>query len=229
MLESNQIIVKALPKQKKALKKGLINAVLYGPKIKSVDFCLNESEFSRIFKKARETQIIEIQLNGLRQEALIHDLQYHPLTGKVIHIDFYAFEKGKEVFVKVPVEFIGVSPAVKDHGGIFIASAREIEVKCLADKIPHKLTVDISRLVNIHDEISIKDLNFPEGVLPAQLPNSVIASIVPPRKEEEVKPATEAVVSAAGEASTAAQTTANVGQTNAKTSQDAGGASVKNQ
>lgn len=224
MLKLNQTTIKALPKQTKALKKGLINAVLYGPETKSVAFCLDESEFTRVFKTAGETQVVKIQLNGTQHDALIHDLQYHPLTNKVIHIDFYAFVKGKEVSVKVPVEFIGISPAVKDHGGIFIVSAREVEVKCYADKIPQKFTVNISKLVNIHDEVSIKDLDFPDGVLASQTPETVIASIVPPRKEE-VKPADVATVTTAADVTASTQAAVSGAQTGAKTIQETGAGS----
>lgn len=186
MSNKTKLILKALPKQKKALKKGLINAVLYGPKIKNIHFCLPQKDFTQVFKSAGETQVIEIQFDGgQKQDALIHNFQLHPLTNKVIHVDFYAFKKGEEIVVKVPIEFKGVSPAVKDLGGVFVVSIREIEIKCQADKVPSKIAVDISRLTKIHDEIAIKDITFPPGVKVMQKPETVVASIVPPRVEIE--------------------------------------------
>ncbi len=195
MPKSNKITIKAIPKQKKALKKGLINAILYGSQVKNIAFCLKASDFSRVFQEAGETQVIEIQFEDTKKEALIHDLQYHPLTGMPIHVDFYAFKRGKEINVKVPVEFVGIAPAVKNLGGIFIINTREVEVRCQADIIPKKLTADISTLTKINDEIKIKDITFPKGVTPVQNIETVIASIVPPR-QEEVKQASEATVSA---------------------------------
>lgn len=211
-MSSSRLFIKAQPKEKNALKKGLINAILYGPKVKNIAFALKEKEFMNIFKKAGETQVIEIQFdNDKTQEVLIHDFQVHPINGNIIHVDFFAFEKGKEIKVKVPLEFIGVAPAVKELGGVFIVNARDIEVKCQAGKIPKKLVVEISNLKKIHDEIVINDIKFPKGVAPVQPLQTVIASVVAPRQEEvEIKP--EAAITTEATDSAQASTVATPGQ-----------------
>jgi large subunit ribosomal protein L25 len=178
--------LKAFPKTKKGRVVGFLPAILYGPNVKNRAFFIKESDFLPVFKKAGETQVVKVSFDdGQTYDTLIHDYQIHPLHNKIIHVDFYAFKKGKEIVVKVPIEFVGESPAVKELGGIFVISAREIEVQCQATNIPAKLTVDISKLKKIHDEISIKDIVFPEGVAPKQKLETIIASVVPPRREEQ--------------------------------------------
>ncbi|MTV59144.1 50S ribosomal protein L25, partial [Streptococcus pneumoniae] len=77
-------------------------------------------EFIKVYKKAGESSVIILKEGNNEHEALIHDLDVHPVTGAPRHADFYVIEKGKKVRVNVPLIFEGVSPAVKDKGAILI-------------------------------------------------------------------------------------------------------------
>src|SRR5579872_7047084 len=96
-------------------KTGKIPAVFYGPKEAATSVLVSAPEFKKVWKKAGESSVIILKdAAGAEHEALIHDIDVHPLTGEPRHADFYVIEKGKKVEVSVPLVFEGISPAVKD-------------------------------------------------------------------------------------------------------------------
>src|SRR6185369_11077860 len=118
-------------------------------------------------------------LSGLGEEkdALIHDVVVHPVSGKILHADFYAIEKGQKVTVSVPIEFMGESSAVKDKGGILVKVMHELEMEVLPKELPHALHVDISKLVELTDKIAVKDIKLPESAIITDDPEEVVAMI----------------------------------------------------
>jgi large subunit ribosomal protein L25 len=107
-------------------KAGKIPAVFYGPKEKSTPVTVSLAEFKKIFKQAGESSVITLKDGAESHEALIYAVDIHPVSGIVRHADFYVIEKGKKVKVRTPIVFDGVSPAVKDKGGILIKVLRDI-------------------------------------------------------------------------------------------------------
>jgi large subunit ribosomal protein L25 len=88
----------------------------------------------------------------------------------------------------VPLEFIGVSPAVKDLGGVLVKVLHEIEIEALPKDLPHSITVDISSLAQIDDHITAKDLSLAKGVTLVTKESDIVVlvSAVREEKEEEV-------------------------------------------
>ncbi len=179
-------------KQKpQALRKtGKIPAVFYGPKEATTPVIVSTPEFKKVWKKAGESSVIILKdAAGNEHEALIHEVDVHPLTSEPRHADFYVIEKGKKVQVAVPLIFAGISPAVKDSGGILVKVRREIEIEAAPRDLPHDLTVDISKLVQLTDVILAKDLPLPTGVELKISPDEVVASISVAKEEVEEAPA----------------------------------------
>lgn len=168
---------------------GKMPAVFYGPKEKSTPVMVSTVEFIKVYKKAGESSVIVLKDGADEHEALIHDIDVHPLTGAPRHADFYVIEKGKKVKVHVPLVFTGVSPAVKDKGAILVKVLRELEIEAAPKDLPHELTVDISSLVEFSSTIAAKDIQIPAGVTLIALPEEVVASVAEAKEEvEEVKP-----------------------------------------
>ena len=94
-------------------KEGYIPAVFYGPKEPSESISISIRDFKKVWDSAGESSIISLLVSGKEHEALIHDVDFHPVSGEPRHADFYVIEKGKKVTVDVPLEFIGIAPAVK--------------------------------------------------------------------------------------------------------------------
>ena len=149
---------------KKLRREGHIPAVFYGRLEKSTPITVDKIEFEKVFKQVGESSVIGLATEGGVHDALVHELDRDPVSGTIRHIDFYVIEKGKKVKVHVPIEFVGVSPAVKDLGGVLVKVLHEVEIEAEAAKLPHHIEVDISSLVNFESQIHAKDLKLPSGV-----------------------------------------------------------------
>ncbi len=176
-------------KQNKSLRaEGLIPAVLYGRGSENQNLAVNAKDFAKVFKEAGESTLIDLTVDNSSRKALIHDVQRNFLSNDVDHVDFYAVRMDEKTRVRVPIELIGESPAIKESGGILNRSMAEVEVEALPADLPHKFILDIGRLTELDQSLYIKDLEVPAGVEVLASPEAVIATATPPR-EEEVAPA----------------------------------------
>jgi len=164
-------------------KAGKMPAVFYGPKEASTPIKLAIVDFKKALKSAGESTVVSLEGNGIEVEVLIHDVDLDPVTDIPIHADFYAIEKGKKLEVDVPVEFIGVSPAVKDLGAVLVKVMHEIKIEALPKDLPHNLKIDISGLIDFDSVLTVQDIKFPEGVTPVDKPEEVVASVYEPKEE----------------------------------------------
>lgn len=170
-------------------KAGKMPAVFYGKKEASTPIMLPLALFEKTLKEAGESTILHLAGDGVDVDVLIHDVDLDPVTDKPRHADFYAIEKGKKLEIEVPIEFIGVAPAVKDLGGILVKVMHEVEISALPKDLPQKLEVDISALVSFDSVITAKDIKLPEGVELKVKLDDVVASVYEPKEEvEEVAP-----------------------------------------
>ncbi|MEI6191024.1 MAG: 50S ribosomal protein L25 [bacterium] len=162
---------------------GKLPGVFYGPKDPSTPIKMSLADFKKAWKTAGESTVVSLEGSGIDADVLIHDVDLHPVTDVASHVDFYAIEKGKKLSVDVPLDFIGVSPAVKDLGAVLVKVAHDIEIEALPKDLPHKLEVDISTLINFDSVIMAKEIKLPEGVTLKVKPEEVIASVYEPKEE----------------------------------------------
>lgn len=170
-------------------KTGKIPAVFYGPKEKSTPVSVDAKEFKKVWKKAGESSVIILKDEaGNEHESLIYDVDVHPLSGEPRHADFYVIEKGKKVEVDVPLNFVGIPPAVKDLGGILVKVMREMKIEAAPRDLPHEISVDVTSLAQLSDVIHAKDVPLPKGVELKVNPDDVVASIAEAKEEVEEVP-----------------------------------------
>jgi len=169
-------------------KSGKIPAVFYGPKEKSTSVTVSLAEFKKVFKTAGESSVIILKDGAQEHEALIYDVDIHPVSGIVRHADFYVIEKGKKVKVRTPIVFEGVSPAVKDKGGILVKVLRDLEIEAAPKDLPHEIKVDISPLVELNSAIHAVDIKLPNGVTLVTRADEIVASIAEAKEEVEEAP-----------------------------------------
>lgn len=175
----------ALGKKVKALRvAGQVPAVIYGPKQESVSIFLSLKEFEKTLKEAGESSVVTLSGLGKSFSVLIHDIDFDPVTSIPRHVDFYAIEKGAKVEVAVPIVFVGESPAVK-AGSNLVKVLHEIEIEAEATHLPHEITVDISNLVDINDQIHVSDLVLLDGVTFKNTPEDVVALVQDVKEETE--------------------------------------------
>lgn len=157
---------------------GMMPAVLYGPGIENVNIAVDYKEFEKTHKIAGET-LIDLSIDGASYSVLIYDTQYDPMTSEVIHADFYQPNLKNEVETHIPLELIGVSPAV-GIGGTLITNLHELLIKALPQDLPVKIDVDVSVLVDFGSHILVKDLKLPKGVTVVSHSDEVIVQAVAP-------------------------------------------------
>lgn len=193
-IEIDAKIREALGKKVKTLReKGIIPAVLYGEKTKAISLEVNYKDFEKIYKEAGESTVIKLKTKEEAKNVLIHDVARDPVSDKFIHVDFYEVRMDKPITAEVPLVFEGEAPAVKNLEGILVKNIIEIEVEALPANLPHEIKVDISILNTFDDLIHIKDLKIPDSVKILVNPEEIVASVVPPRSEEELKALEEKV------------------------------------
>ncbi|HEY4478220.1 MAG TPA: 50S ribosomal protein L25 [Candidatus Paceibacterota bacterium] len=170
-------------------KEGRLPAVFYGPKEKATPITISMKDFIKAWRKAGESSVIILKDGANEHEALIYDIDVHPVTGTPRHADFYVIEKGKKVKVHIPLVFEGISPAVKDKGGILVKVLRELEIEAAPKDLPHELKVDISTLIELTSVVIAKDIKIPTGITLISNIDEIVASISVAKEEiEEVKP-----------------------------------------
>lgn len=166
--------------------KGWLPAIIYGNGIEALPVQAKYSDFEKIYQAAGENTLLNISLNGEKRGVLIYDVVKHFLTGKFLHADFYQVKLDEKIKVKIPLVFIGESDAVRNLGSILVKNIHEVEIEALPQSLPKELTVDISSLRNLGDNVKIKDLVLPPQIKILENPQEIIVLATAPRVEEEI-------------------------------------------
>jgi large subunit ribosomal protein L25 len=166
-------------------KEGILPAVIYGRKEASAPISINHKDFEKLYKAAGESTVITLKGLGEDKDVLINDVEIDAVSGKAVHADFYAIEKGQTVTVTVPFEFEGISPAVKDLGAILVKVMHDLELTVLPKDLPHSIVVDVSKLKEIGDQIAIKDLKIPPSAELSIDAEEVVAMVTLPKEESD--------------------------------------------
>jgi len=165
---------------------GFLPGVFYGMGKKPTSVQLNAKEFEKVWKKAGESSTVTLATMEGDIETLIHDVQVDPVKDFPIHVDFLAIDINKAIKVKIPLEFIGISEAVKSGLGILIKVMHELEIEALPKDLPHGLKADISKLKTLTDRILVSDIELPKGVK-AVLSGEAVVAAISEQKEEKVE------------------------------------------
>ena len=166
---------------------GQTPAVLYGRKTEPLLLSVNTKDLELILKQGSFGQFILnlVIQNGkkMTKAAMIKELQTHPVSGQLIHIDFYEVDMNRQIRVMVPVVTTGQSPGVEE-GGMLNIVRRELEVFCLPGDIPESFEIDISELT-IGDSIHLEDMPLGDNVEVVADVNYTVVTVLSPKIEEE--------------------------------------------
>lgn len=171
---------------------GRIPAVIYGRQAQPQKLEISALELKELIKHSvSENMLIDLAVqNDARPNrlALVQEIQHHPLSGQVLHVDFHEVAADEKVTISVPVETEGEAEGVKSDGGVLEHVLFSIKVRGLPKDLPEVLTVDVSKL-RINQAIHLGEIPVPAGVeLIGDKTVSVIA-VAAPKAEEEVAPA----------------------------------------
>ena len=171
---------------------GMVPAVVYGARMENTSISVPSIEFTKVFKQAGESTAIVLDIEGTKVDVLIHDVQFDPMRGFVVHVDFLSIDMNKPVEVTIPLEFEGVSPAEKGNLGTLVKVLHEVDIKALPKDIPHNLVVDISSLDAVDTQIHVSDIKLPKGITMETDGEEVVALIAAQHEiVEEVAPAAD--------------------------------------
>jgi large subunit ribosomal protein L25 len=146
-------------KQVKALRReGLLPAVIYGSDIESMPLTLNTNEVRQILSVVGANTLITIKIGKKEHLALVRDLQREVIKRNLLHIDFQAVSMEETISTTVPVVVVGEAPAVKELNALLVTSLEFLQIEAKAKDLPDTIQVDISELVEIGDNIRVKDL-----------------------------------------------------------------------
>jgi len=177
---------------------GLVPGIIYGAGNDPQLLTLNEHDLRAFLTKVGEHALVEVAIgNKSSMLALLEEIQHHPLTDRVIHVDFKLVPRDKPVEVLVPIEFIGESEAVHE-GGLLMPRLHELMVKTLPDNVPNNIEVDVSELGFDH-AIHISDVVVPEDVELLHEDSQTVVTVVRPRIIEVEEEVVEEVEVAEGE------------------------------
>ena len=176
-------------KVKRLRKEGILPANIFGKNIKSESIQVDLSQFSKVFKEAGETSIVEINLDGKKLPVLIHNIQYDSVSELPIHSDFLQVNLKEKVVAHIPVELRGESSLEKQGLGTVVQYVNEIEVEALPGDLPEKYEIDLSLLTEIDQLVEVKDLKVDKTKVEIKEDlDKIIVKVEPPKKEEEVAP-----------------------------------------
>ena len=184
---------------KKTRASGAVPAVLCKKGKPSASLLVNEKElFKSLHTKAGENVILTLKMKGEENKpsertVIVKDVQYHPITDNIVHVDFNEISLTEVLKVKVPLSTKGEAVGVKAEGGVMERVLWELEIECLPVDIPGFIEVDVANL-KIGDSIAVKDIAAPKGVKILNDPEIVAVTVKHPHVE---KPPEEAVEAAA--------------------------------
>jgi large subunit ribosomal protein L25 len=188
---------------RKIRQQGLIPAVLYGGG-ENIPLALRPRDLMKILA-AGENTIFQLTLDGegfQERNAIVRDLQRHPITDAPLHADFYRISMDVEITVSIPIVLEGISRTISDLGGVINPLLHEIEIQCLPSLIPHDIKVDVSHL-GVGEVLHVRDLPVPPGIKVLADMDEVIASVSVRGAEEAAAAPAAPTVEAAGAAAEA--------------------------
>lgn len=153
-------------KVKNLRNKGILPANIYGKNIKSTAVQVDQTSFQKLFVKAGETELLDMQLEKEKEAhpVLIRNIQVDPVTDNPLHVDFMQVILTEKIEAAVPLVFINEAPTVKEGKGIFLELLNELSVEALPTDLPSQIEVDISGLKEVGDGIVVRELKLPKRV-----------------------------------------------------------------
>ena len=166
-------------KVKRMRKQGLVPAIIYGGFLdQSIPVFVKKNEFLKIYKEVWESTPVVLKGDGINQMVLIHDVDVHPVTDEVIHVDFLAVKADEKVEAEVPVILIWESPVEKNNLWRIELVKDTILVEAYPQDLPHDIKIDISKIQNVNDVIHVKDIDLWDKIVIKDNPEETVVTVV---------------------------------------------------
>ncbi len=176
-------------------RQGFVPAVVYGKGIEADLIQIEAAALRKVLAQAGTHQLIALHVGNKKPRmTLARDIQIDSIKRSYLHVDFYSVNMREKVSAEVPLEFVGLSPAVKELGGILVHGLSEVEIECLPGDLISAIEVNVEGLTELDAMLTVADLKVPNTITILSDPESMVAKVEPPRVEEVIEE--EAPVSA---------------------------------
>jgi large subunit ribosomal protein L25 len=172
---------------KKQRSNGFIPCVLYGGE-KQLSLLIEEKSFKNLIYTP-EVYYVELEIDGQNHKVIVQETQFHPVTDKLLHVDFLEITEGKPITIDIPLRITGNSPGIM-RGGKLSKRVRKLKIKGLLEHVPENITLDISAL-DILDAIRIEDIKQ-DNITIIDNPSKVVVTILSSRNVEDASKKEEA-------------------------------------
>ncbi|MBI3931380.1 MAG: 50S ribosomal protein L25 [Chloroflexi bacterium] len=190
-------------------RQGITPLHLFGHGIESVALQSETANLRRVLAEAGKTRIVSLKLNNekIPRNVMVREVQIEPLTGGLLHVDFYQVRMAEKVKVEIPVILLGEAPVLKLKENMLVQELSILTVECLPAKIPASVAVNLSSLTEPEQVVRVKDLELDKEVTALRDPEVVVVRIssrpvevVEKEREAAAVKAPEAIPSAEEEA-----------------------------
>ncbi len=190
-MSNKQKFVLEVEKRSKEAKPGalrrqeIIPGIVYGHGAETISVSAPYKQFVKVYQEAGESSLVDLEIkNGEKLKVLVHEVEKHPLTDKIIHFDLYQVKMTEKLETAIQLKFIGESPAVASKGGVLIKNLTELEVRCLPGDLVSEIEVDLGSLNDFGNMIKVSDVSIPEGIEVLNNKDLVVVMVAEPAKEE---------------------------------------------
>ena len=164
-------------------RQGLIPGVLYFRGEPTENIEIDKIVINKAINSGQ--RIFEVQLEGEKQYSMIKEIQFHPVTDEVMHIDLMRVRRSEKITIIIPLALTGEAAGVKE-GGVLTQSLNQVEIQCFPTDVPEQIELDISHL-EINNSLSVSDLTAPNDEIVITSPPEInVVSIHMPVEEEAV-------------------------------------------
>lgn len=160
-------------------KEGKIPANFYYSGEKNVNLALEKKAFRKAVHSG--SHIFEIELGGKTQYVMIKEVQYHPVTDEIIHIDLMRVRRDEKMTISVPIVLEGTAIGVKE-GGIMTQNLNILEINCLPSEVPDQITVDVSDF-ELNHVMNVSEIEVPENIEIVTAGDMDVLAVVSPKAE----------------------------------------------
>ena len=175
-------------KVRRLRRQGVIPVHVYGAGIEPANLQVEDRTLNRLLLQVGSNIPVSVEYEGQDEESIcfVREIQRHPVSETVIHVDFLRVDVTQTVAAEVPVTLVGSSPAVSQMAGTLLQNIQSLTIEALPMNMPAEVTVDISALVDFDTTLAVGDVETPGNATVLNDPEDVIVRVAPPRLEVEV-------------------------------------------
>ncbi len=172
-------------------RKGIIPTHLFGHDVESAALQCDAAQLKQVLAQAGQTRLINLKIDKAKKprNVVVREIQKDPLTGELLHVDFYQVRMTEKIKVEVPIVLVGEAPALKSKENMLFQELNSLTIECLPNQIPARVELDMSPLTEAGRAIQVKDIMLDEEITVFNDSEHIVVkiSLRPLEKIEEVE------------------------------------------